>query len=678
MKIRSSRLFATLGVIATVAITHSLQGQTPQLLTWDPAITGTGSNGSGVWDNTTTNWATGTGNVAFGTSAQTTNSVIAPIGATEITVTSTAGLTVGQLLGLTQFPAGTTITAIDSVTRLITLSNPSTVQLGANSQIHFSFANEATFGTGSGAAGTVTVTGAQAVDKLTLNAPAGGGSYVFNGDAITVGSRNGSLGTIVANNSATFNTAVAWKNISYATGGQTITLNGGTPANTTVGIFNGDVGGTSGAISLTSTLRITGGTYASGGAGHTVNIGDLAARTGGLQFTGGTFTTGGNFQVGTNGNDGFVNHTGGTLVLNGQFTTGRNASGNAGLYVLDGGTINGNSNNNTVFAVARNNGTGTFDMKSGTLNLASGSNGANNSGLDATGANLGGILAISMADAAGGNGGTGVFNMNGGTATIKEIRIGTTNGPLEGSAGAGSGTLNVNGGTLYLGGNVARTGGTVGEGGIKNYGTGTASYAINLTGGIIGASRNWSSDLNMTLSNSNGGVTFKTTDATGTARNIALSGILSGSGTLTKADLGTLTLSGANTYAGGTDILGGAVIASSAGALGIGNIELGNASLTLNVANIIADTASLYFGTGSLIALNYTGSDVVGGVTNTSTNQSMAAGSWTAAQLNGFFGGNNFTGDGVLNVVAVPEPTSISLLGLSLAGAAAIRRRRQA
>lgn len=677
MKIRSRRLFATLGMIATVSITSSLQGQTPQALTWDPALTGTGSNGSGTWDNTTANWATGTGDVAFGASAQTTNSVVAPIGSTQITVANTAGLAVGQFLGVTQFPAGTTITAIDPVTKVVTLSSASTVQLGANSQIQFSFANEATFGTGSGAAGTITVAGAQAVDKLTLSAPAAGGSYIFSGDSITVGGRNGSNGSIVVNNSATFNAALAWKNISYATGGQTITLNGGTPANTTVGIFNGDVGGTSGAISQTSTLRITGGTYASGGAGHTVNIGDLATRTGGLQFSAGTFTAGGNFQVGTNANDGFVNHTGGTLVLNGQFTAGRNAAGNAGLYVLDGGTINGNSNNNTVFAVARNSGTGTFDMKAGTLNLASGSNAANNSGLDATGTNLGGILAISMADAAGGNGGTGVFNMNGGTATIKEIRFGTTNGPLEGSAGAGSSTLNVNGGTLYLGGNVARTGGAVGEGGIKNYGTGTASYAINLSGGVIGASRNWSSDLNMTLSNTNGGVTFKTTDATGAAHNVTLSGILSGSGTLTKADLGTLTLSGANTYGGGTDILAGAVVANFAGALGVGNVEVGNATLTLNVANIIADTANLYFGTDSLVSLNYTGNDVVNGVINTSTNQSMAAGLWTAAQLNSFFGGSNFSGDGTLTVV-IPEPASIPLLGLGLAGAAFVRRRKRA
>jgi len=58
---------------------------------------------------------------------------------------------------------------------------------------------------------------------------------------------------------------------------------------------------------------------------------------------------------------------------------------------------------------------------------------------------------------------------------------------------------------------------------------------------------------------------------------------LSGQGGLVKQGSGTLTLSGANSYRGGTVITGGTLVAASAGALGDGRVQVGAAG-TLSVA----------------------------------------------------------------------------------------------
>ena len=107
-------------------------------------------------------------------------------------------------------------------------------------------------------------------------------------------------------------------------------------------------------------------------------------------------------------------------------------------------------------------------------------------------------------------------------------------------------TWNMTGGTLNVGSN-----------GIQKSSTKNVAYEINLGGGVVRASdaRGFTSPLKMNLTGASGtNVTFDTQAAA-----VTLSGVLSGTGGLTKVGTGTLTLSGANTYAGPTRLVDGTV-----------------------------------------------------------------------------------------------------------------------
>jgi len=140
--------------------------------------------------------------------------------------------------------------------------------------------------------------------------------------------------------------------------------------------------------------------------------------------------------------------------------------------------------------------------------------------------------------------GIGILNVEGGVVNARQVDVdgrGNT-GPYQGT----NETLNLAGGALNIGG-----------GGIQTAGAGD----VNLGGGTLGALADWSSALNMNMSGTNGNATVDTM-----GRLVTLTGVLSGTGGLTKAGSGMLLLAGANTntYTGVTAVNGGTLAVNKA------------------------------------------------------------------------------------------------------------------
>ena len=135
--------------------------------------------------------------------------------------------------------------------------------------------------------------------------------------------------------------------------------------------------------------------------------------------------------------------------------------------------------------------------------------------------------------------GTGWFRQTGGEVYASEVVVNARTGS------GGYGRLTVSGGVL----NVGSNGITAGTG---------APYVVEYggAGGIVKAQTNFTSKLNASLSGAGSdAITFDTG-----AWAVALSGNLSGAGGLSKSGIGTLTLSGTNSYTGPTRVLQGRLV----------------------------------------------------------------------------------------------------------------------
>jgi len=207
----------------------------------------------------------------------------------------------------------------------------------------------------------------------------------------------------------------------------------------------------------------------------------------------------------------------------------------------------------------------------------------------------------------------GEFLVSGGVATTNVLTLGSS------GETTGSDVLEDVGGTLYIG-----TGGIVagGTGPTNTINIGSSSVA---TAPILGAIGNWSSSMNMTLTNSSVGggsvpPTIQTGNATGTGYNIALGGVLSGNGGLTVTGNGSLTLGGTNTYIGNTTINSGTLFANSS------TSSLGTGTVTVNSGGTLAGNGS----TGSSVVTVNGGTIGAGGTSSTTGNLTTGAQVWSA------------------------------------------------
>jgi autotransporter-associated beta strand protein len=159
----------------------------------------------------------------------------------------------------------------------------------------------------------------------------------------------------------------------------------------------------------------------------------------------------------------------------------------------------------------------------------------------------------------------------------------------------------------------------------------------------------------------------------GGAGNLTLSGVISNSTgvgstgtTITKNGAGILTLSRANTFSGGLTINTGTVVASVNSSLGTGSVTINDgATLTLQTNSILNDNSYLYlFGTTSLVNMDFSGSDTLSNIFVNGTGISTS-GLYSSSALNTLFGATYFAGTGSFNVLAIPEPSTYLLFGIT-------------
>ena len=212
---------------------------------------------------------------------------------------------------------------------------------------------------------------------------------------------------------------------------------------------------------------------------------------------------------------------------------------NSTVNVDNGGALNLNANTDIRFAQDGNVGTNVINLNDGTI----------------TGYSDNGVTALgnSVVDMHLGNGGTvsNTLNLNGGVLTVREIIS---------SNDAGNARVNFNGGLLRATGNTANL-----------VGLGGANQRAQIRNGGARVDTN---GFNVTIPEA--------------IQHSDLAGDNAIDGGLTKVGIGTLTLTGANAYTGGTTISAGTLNVTTAATLGSGGVTVAdNASFAVTVTGAV-------------------------------------------------------------------------------------------
>lgn len=379
----------------------------------------------------------------------------------------------------------------------------------------------------------------------------------------------------------------------------------------------------------------TGGGGGAGGAGAVV-IGPLPLGVLTSTVTGGNGGNGGNGGLisgapgdGGTGGAGLIFTSGGSVSIGAAVTGGSGGAGGSGAVGATGAA-----------------GAGGVGIRGDSLDLTLGATVSGGMGAG------GRALALDIV------GGSNSLTLNTGWGLLGGIRVqtGSLGISTEGEATldnaiSGAGTIAKGGtGTLTLTGANTYTGGTLINAGRLSVGTdaalGDAVGALSISGGTLATTASFTSARIVLLNGLGGG--FE--PAAGT--NLTLSGIIVGPGGLIMAGAGTLTLTGANSYIGGTAI--------NAGTLAIGtDMALGMMmnSLSLN-GGTLATTAS--FATSRIILLAGPGSFApASGTTLTLAGTILGAGGLTVAGA----GTLSLTGTGMYTGGTTVSPGATLRLG---------------
>jgi len=318
---------------------------------------------------------------------------------------------------------------------------------------------------------------------------------------------------------------------------------------------------------------------------------DAVAGSGSLALTGGAaLTLGGSnassvFGGAIAGSGGIIKNGGGTLALAG-------ASSFSGGIAVNGGALS--------LASAASPGSGAIHLANATI-LAPGGTGAYTNNLFIGGRpllNVGAGQSVTWAGQIADNGAAGTLHLaGGGSLTLANAANHYSGGTVVGGGSTltvfGDGALGAASGGIVLG-DAAGTG-TLAIAGAAPFVSGRA-ITIGSTAAIIDASASAS---------------------------VTLSGVVSGNGGLIKSGSGTLTLTGANSYAGGTLVSAGSLVGTASSLQGA----------IVNDGELIFDQA----GDGSFL----------GSITGTGSVTKLGAGSLSMSGAN-LFGGNTTIGQGTL------------------------------
>lgn len=323
------------------------------------------------------------------------------------------------------------------------------------------------------------------------------------------------------------------------------------------------------------TLTLSGNRTASSGA---ITVASASASPI-LEIKNGNFDVAGSFIIGQSASNSTVDHSGGTLTgVGGNGILLGNGTSTA-TYNLSGGSLTGS-------------------IRMGVNTATTGTN-LNTFNLSGTGALTSTSLQIGRADVAGSFNTENVFNQTGGTATVTALSLGGQNAADSAATSPIVASLNLTAGTFSATNFTNLSGGGSNTSTITIGGTAIATLpafpttrgdnstaTITFDGGTLipaAASTTYMSGLTRAFVSDNG-AEFNVPEARDITIAQALENAPSAVGHLTKSGIGSLTLTGANTYSGNTTV--------EDGVLSISNTDLADTS-TLIIGTLTASPAVL-------------------------------------------------------------------------------------